>query len=67
MAGTLDELGDPVDVDWLRNQLEDQIVFVQNYVLGHMSFAIGKDMSFFQVDAINLIKKYNTANDATFL
>ena len=50
----------PTDVEWLINQLSEPPVFYKQYPLGHMSFAIANDMSFFQVDTINLINKYAT-------
>ena len=61
MAGTLDELSDPTDVDWLNATLGPKnVIFYHQYRLGHMSFAIAKDMSFFQVDAIEIIDHYAT-------
>lgn len=43
------------DVDWLNQQLGDRVVYYAQYPMGHMSFAIAKDMSFFKVDAMALI------------
>ena len=61
-GGTLDELGSPTDVDWTYDQLKanGNVVFYGQYRLGHMSFAVAKDMTFFTVDAMNLFKKYAT-------
>ncbi len=36
------------------------MVFYETYELGHMSFLIAKDMTFFTVDALNVINKYAT-------
>lgn len=67
-GGLEDELGDPTDVEWLRNRLGDNVVFYKQYpFLGHMTFAIGIDMSFFQVDAMALIKQYNPLSQQAFL
>jgi lysosomal acid lipase/cholesteryl ester hydrolase len=61
-VGLEDELGDPIDCRWLHAKLGDnKVVFYKEYpLLGHMTFAIGKDMSFFQVDAMALLKQYST-------
>jgi hypothetical protein len=64
-AGLGDELASPTDVDWLNEQIKDTVVFYHKYNLGHMSFAIAKDMSFFQIDAIGLLKQYATNAFAT--
>jgi len=34
------------------------VVFYKEYNLSHLSFMVGKDMSFFTQDAMGLIKKY---------
>lgn len=59
-GGSLDELADPTDVEWLNEQLGSNVIFYHTYRLGHMSFAIAKDMSWFQVDAMTIIAKYAT-------
>ena len=58
-SGSLDALGDPVDVAWLAEQIKPFVVFQKEYFLDHFSFAIAKDMSFFTEDAVNVITKYN--------
>lgn len=63
VAGSGDELGDPKDVQWLYYQIQDTVVFYETYDLGHMSFVIAKDMTYFSIDVVNLIKEYAT-NDA---
>ena len=62
MGGTSDELADPTDVDWLAKELKEHVIFYKQYNMGHMTFAIGKDMSFFNVDALNILKQYATTN-----
>ena len=65
-GGGEDELAAPADVDWLNGRLGSTVVFYKQYPqLGHLTFAIGKDMTFFQVDAMKLLKQYatNTAQD----
>jgi len=36
------------------------LIWKEVYPLGHMSFSLAKDMSFFTVDAMNLINQYAT-------
>ena len=54
----MDEQGCPIDVDWVYDQLKGNgnVVFYKQYRLGHLSFAVAKDMTFFTVDAMNLFK-----------
>lgn len=60
-VGLEDELGDPEDCRWLHSKISKTVTFYKEYpFLGHMTFAIGLDMSFFQVDAMNLIKQFAT-------
>jgi len=40
------------------------LVGFTEYPLGHLSFAIAKDMTWFSKDVVNLVGKYAT-NDAT--
>ncbi len=45
-VGKDDELGDPVDVAWLRTQIANVIAMDKTYPLGHISFLFAKDMSY---------------------
>lgn len=61
VSGQYDKLADPEDVAWLATQLsEDTLVFNQQYPLGHLSFGIAKDMSWFSDDVMSLIAEYAT-------
>ena len=60
VSGSYDELADPDDVAWLHDQISDHVVFAQQYPLGHLSFLIAKDMSYFTDDVVPLIGKYAT-------
>jgi len=57
IGGQLDKLGDVQDVDWLYDTIKDTapVVFYHQYYLGHASFAIAKDMSWFEVDVVYLL------------
>ena len=57
--GSLDELADTKDTEWLADQMQQTLVFNNEYRIGHISFLIGKDMSFFNVDAMYLMQKYH--------
>jgi hypothetical protein len=39
------------------------VIFFHSYYLGHMSFAIAKDMSWFTVDVMALLNHYNSKCD----
>jgi hypothetical protein len=58
-SGDTDKMADPKDVKWTAEQLNHTLVFNQEYHLGHLSFAIAKDMSFFTKDVMNLVNDYN--------
>ena len=60
VAGTYDKLADVTDIRWLHEQIKDKVVFYEEYPLGHVSFVIAKDMSWFTNDVVNLIAKYAT-------
>ena len=60
MGGELDLLSNQSDLDWSQAQLKKTTnIFYQQYYLGHMSFAIAKDMSFFTVDAMAILNHHN--------
>ena len=51
-------MADPTDVLWTLSQLKT-VIFSHEYYLGHMSFAIAKDMSWFDVDVMAILNHYN--------
>lgn len=63
VSGSLDLLANAPNVDWLVTELEkgkamngaSPLVFNQQYELGHLSFTLAKDMSWFKNDVIDLI------------
>lgn len=59
LAGQQDLLADAQDVAWTHQQLSAVTVFYHMYYLGHMSFAIAKDMSWFTVDTMAIVNHYN--------
>jgi len=59
-SGSYDKLADPTDVATLVEQLGSNVVFNKQYPLGHLSFALAKDMSWFSGDAVSVINQYAT-------
>jgi hypothetical protein len=61
----MDGLADPEDVAWLSEQLGDNVVFEKQYHADHTTFVLGKDMTFFSVDAVNQLHIYNPVTTAS--
>jgi hypothetical protein len=57
-------LADAKDVAWTHEQLKAKTIFFHEYYLGHMSFAIAKDMSWFTVDTMAIVNYYNGKCDS---
>ena len=55
-SGFLDNLAPIPEVNWIADQMGDMIVFNKQWDIDHFSFVLGNDMSFFSVDAVNLLK-----------
>ena len=62
MSGDLDSLAVPLDVEWITEQLGENVVFHKEYHLNHGAFCLAVDMSFFSVDAVNLLDKYKSTS-----
>ena len=68
LSGDVDKLSTPADVAWLSEQLGDKVVFQKEYHLDHGGFVLANDMSFFSVDALEQLKKYNpTVGEKDFI
>ena len=65
MSGDLDQLAVPIDVEWITQILGEKVVFSKQYHLNHAAFCIANDMSFFSIDAINLLSQYNPVSTQT--
>lgn len=57
-VGTGDQLATVEDNRWAKTQMST-VQFYKEYELGHMSFMIAKDMSYFSTDVMNLLHQYN--------
>lgn len=64
-SGSQDSLADQKDVAWTKEQLKHTTVFAQEYYMGHASFSIAKEMSWFTVDLMSVLKKYNPVSQAS--
>jgi len=58
-------LADHEDAEWTRDMIGDNIVHYSMILGGHMSFMVGKDMSYFTRDVMNLLKKYQPLPQAS--
>jgi hypothetical protein len=59
IAGTKDHLSTVEDTRWAKKQLEKVLVHYKEYELGHLSYFIARDMSYFTKDVIKLLKQYH--------
>ena len=64
-SGSHDLIAVPEDTVWTTAQFKDQIVFQKEYELGHLSFIIAKDMSYFTNDVMSVLNHANGVCDET--
>jgi hypothetical protein len=57
-VGSSDELADAIDNEWAYSMMPNAVTYYHEYPLGHLSFMVAKDMSFFTTDVISYLKKY---------
>ena len=63
LYGTTDEVSDVHDVDWLIDQLDDDVVFTRAYNYGHLSYFTAANMGYLN-DIDDLLHQYPpTHND----
>lgn len=61
-VGSVDDLGDPTDAAWARDQINrggDALKHYETVTAGHSTFMIGNDMSYFKT-VLDLIENYGT-------
>jgi len=58
-TGTYDILADLTDSRWTRDTIGDGIVYYEEITAGHLTFLVGKDMTYWTHDVMNLLKKYH--------
>ena len=64
--GSYDKLATVADNEWLVSKINaDVLKWHQVYPLGHLSFTLAKDMTYFREDVMNLVGQYATNSFAT--
>jgi pimeloyl-ACP methyl ester carboxylesterase len=64
-----DTVATPIDAEWTASQIGPSVVHFQEIAGGHVTYIIGKDMSYFTNDVMGLLATYNPSefNQPTFL
>ena len=57
-AGIEDILADTTDAEWARDQIGDNVVHYEEIHAGHLTFMVGKDMSYFDT-VMGLLEQYH--------
>ncbi len=65
-AGTDDELVNIINADWDCKALGKNIKHFGAYKLGHLSFLIAEDPTYWSVDAMNLIQEFHPSKPSEF-
>ena len=55
-AGIEDTLADTVDAEWTRDQIGDNVVHYEEIHAGHLSFLVGKNMTYFTETVMDLVQ-----------
>jgi hypothetical protein len=58
IGGTMDEIVNTIDLKLAVDKLKESVVYYQEYPLGHGSYQMAKNMSFFTQDVMEYILKY---------
>ena len=61
LGGEMDKLGTPEDIKWLKSELEKNynVVYYKIFKnMGHLSFMVGKDFSWFDEPFKIIMSKY---------
>ena len=66
-AGTDDVLADATDAQWIRDTIGSNVVHYEEIAAGHLTFLVGKDMSYFTNNVMSLLQQYHPLPSATFL
>ena len=54
-VGDVDTLADATDASWTRDQIGSPVFHYQTVNAGHLTFIVGKDMSYFTTDVMNIL------------
>ena len=58
-VGEEDLLADPKDSSWTRDQIGEAVVHYEQIPGGHLSFLVGKDMSYFTHSVMGLLERHH--------
>lgn len=58
-AGIEDILADTTDAEWTRDRIGDSVVHYEEIHAGHLTFLVGKDMSYFTDTVMGLLQEYH--------
>ncbi len=58
-TGIEDILADLEDARWTRDRIGDNIVHYEEIHAGHLSFLVGKDMTYFTEGVMDLLQQYH--------
>jgi len=65
-TGNVDILADLTDSRWTRDQIGDNIVHYEEIDAGHLTFMVGKDMTYFSVGVMGLLAQYHPVPGADY-
>ena len=63
-TGTADILADLTDARWTRDRIGDNVVHYEEIAAGHLTFMVGKDMTYFTQGVMGLLKTYHPLPNA---
>ena len=66
-VGNVDKLADPTDAMWAYQTIGSPVVHYEEIDGGHLTFVIGKDMSYFSDSVLPLIEQYSPVKAMPFL
>ena len=58
-AGIEDILADTTDARWTRDRIGDNVIHYEEISAGHLTFLVGKDMTYFSKGVMDLLKQYH--------
>jgi len=58
-TGNADILADLTDSRWTRDRIGDNVVHYEEINAGHLTFMVGKDMSYFSEGVMGLLRQYH--------
>ena len=57
-VGTTDSLATKKDNEWAYSKMKNDVFQYKEFASGHLTFMVGKDMSYFSNDVMSILKKY---------